>query len=101
MGQSARHLGAWAAITIVTLFIAIGAGGINWLIPLAWLVISFAGYYVSCRVHPRRGCWACKGSGKHVGMIFDYANRACDSCGGSGRQKRLGTRVFKFKVDKP
>jgi hypothetical protein len=44
-------------------------------------------------VHPFRRCHACKGSGRHNGAIFGYAERQCRRCGGSLRQERLGTRV--------
>ncbi|HKB29483.1 MAG TPA: hypothetical protein VKD26_01465 [Streptosporangiaceae bacterium] len=57
-------------------------------------VLAGLGYLFSLHVHPYTQCHSCKGGGRHRGAVFGYGNRACGSCGGNGRQLRLGVRVF-------
>jgi len=57
-------------------------------------VIAAAGYWISLRIHPLTKCKVCNGGGKHVGTVYTYAHRRCRKCGGSGRQDRLGVRLF-------
>jgi DnaJ-class molecular chaperone len=57
-------------------------------------IIAAVGYYVSLRIHPLTKCGVCNGGGKHTGSRYAYAHRRCRMCGGSGRQDRLGVRLF-------
>lgn len=57
-------------------------------------LIALVAYLVSLRLHPNRACRACKGTGRHRGSVFKYAQRSCTSCGGNGRRGRLGVRVI-------
>ena len=43
----------------------------------------------SAFLHPYVRCGACKGSGRHVGAVFNYAWRPCHVCNGAGRKQRL------------
>lgn len=98
MGMSLKYLAIWAVVTLLTIGVATGANGS--VVPLVlWVLISGAGYVVSLRLHPRRACWTCGGSGKHTGIVFDYANRACATCEGSGRRPRLGARILRIPAD--
>jgi len=57
---------------------------------LVWVVL----YAISLLVNPYAKCRACKGRGKRFGGMFTYAFRLCPDCKGTGRQLRLGRRVF-------
>jgi len=57
-------------------------------------VLTGFGYLFSLHVHPYTRCYSCKGIGRHRGVVYGYASRACASCGGNGRQLRLGVRLF-------
>ena len=57
---------------------------------IAWTIC----YWFSLRLHPFVKCKACSGTGRHSGMIFGRASRACGTCGGSSRVPRFGVRVF-------
>lgn len=57
-------------------------------------LIAGAGYLVSLRIHPLRGCNACQATGRHFGSVYGYAQRRCRTCGGTGRKDRLGAKVF-------
>jgi DnaJ-class molecular chaperone len=57
-------------------------------------ILAAVGYYISLRVHPLVKCKVCNGGGKHGGAMYAYAHRRCRKCGGSGRQDRLGVRLF-------
>jgi DnaJ-class molecular chaperone len=98
MGMSLKILAVWAVITLVAFGVATGDAGSIWPL-MIWLAISFVGYITSLRLHPRRACWTCGGSGRHTGLIFDYAHRACENCEGSGRRPRLGARIFNIPTD--
>lgn len=52
------------------------------------------GYFVSLVLHPRVKCSLCKGKGSQRGWVFSYADRPCRRCRGTGRQERLGHRLF-------
>lgn len=58
------------------------------------LVLYGACYYISLQVHPFTKCKSCTGTGRHRGVLFDHASRACGSCGGTSRVTRLGVRLF-------
>ncbi len=58
-------------------------------------IIAAVGYYISLRIHPFTKCKLCKGGGRHFGSVYPYAHRRCRKCGGSGRQDRLGVRLFR------
>ncbi len=62
-------------------------------------IIAAVGYYASLRIHPLTKCKVCNGGGKHSGTVYGYAHRRCRKCGGSGRQDRLGVRVFLSGTD--
>jgi hypothetical protein len=32
--------------------------------------------------------------GRHFGGVYKYAYRRCRTCGGTGRQDRLGVKIF-------
>jgi DnaJ-class molecular chaperone len=57
-------------------------------------IIAGIGYYLSLRIHPLTKCKVCNGGGRHFGTVYTYAQRRCRKCGGSGRQDRLGVRLF-------
>lgn len=58
------------------------------------------GYLLSLHVHPYTRCRTCNGGGRHRGMIYGHATRACGHCGGTGRVQRLGVRLFLGGTDK-
>jgi DnaJ-class molecular chaperone len=57
-------------------------------------VVGGFGYLISLHVHPYTRCHWCHGGGRHRGMLYGYATRACGHCGGNGRQLRFGARLF-------
>jgi hypothetical protein len=57
------------------------------------VVIIGVGYLVSTRIHPLKKCPTCT-SGRHVGGVYTGSFRRCRRCEGSGRQDRVGTKVF-------
>ncbi len=59
-----------------------------------FIALCVAGYVVSLYLHPRVKCSACRGKGSHPGLVFRYADRPCRKCRGTGRQERLGHRLF-------
>ena len=63
------------------------------------VVLAALGYFASLALHPRVKCAVCRGKGSHRGLVFTYADRACRACRGTGRQERLGHRLF-FKKRK-
>lgn len=68
-----------------------------------WIIalVAGVGYVISLVVHPYATCRACKRTpGRHHGAIFTYAHRKCTKCGGSGRQLRLGARLFLGGTDR-
>ncbi len=99
MGMSLKVMFWWALGGLI--LYAYGNGGGNW-VPLGlYLFASPIVYVASLYLHPRRNCWTCKGSGRHIGFIFDYARRACTACGGSGFKLRLGARLLNISPDSP
>ena len=58
------------------------------------IIVAVVGYFVSLRIHPLAKCRLCKGTGRHSGSVYRYANRRCRRCGGSGRKDRFGNRFF-------
>ena len=64
------------------------------LVLVGLVVLVVLGYVGSLAVHPRVKCAVCRGKGNHRGLIFSYADRACRYCKGTGRQERLGRRLF-------
>jgi DnaJ-class molecular chaperone len=58
------------------------------------ILIAGVGYYISLRIHPLTKCKVCNGTGRHFGSVYTSAHRRCRKCGGSGRQDRLGVRLF-------
>jgi DnaJ-class molecular chaperone len=58
-------------------------------------LIAISGYFVSLVIHPFHRCRVCQGSpGRHWGGIYSYGFRRCRACGGTGRQDRLGRKIF-------
>ena len=68
------------------------ASGQTTLWVLGGLVV--AGYVVSLMWHPWTHCRRCEGSPRSYGTVYTTAFRLCSSCGGSGRQLRLGARLL-------
>jgi hypothetical protein len=63
-------------------------------------VLGGIGYLFSLHVHPYTRCHWCRGGGRHRGVVYGYANRACGHCSGNGRQLRLGVRLFLGGTDR-
>jgi len=59
------------------------------------IIILVVGYFISLRIHPLTKCRLCKGTGRHFGSMYTYAQRRCRKCGGNGRVDRLGVRLFR------
>ena len=57
-------------------------------------LVAAVGYLVSLRIHPLTKCPVCKMTGRHFGSVYTNSYRRCRKCGGTGRQDRLGVRVF-------
>jgi hypothetical protein len=57
-------------------------------------LVAAVGYFVSLRIHPLTKCRVCNMSGRHYSAVFPNSYRRCRKCGGTGRQDRLGVRVF-------
>ena len=79
------------------LLIGIGVVLLGWfLLPhVAFAILAllaFFAYLISLVLHVRTRCWACRGTGRHQGLIFRYADRNCTVCGGQGGHRRWGTR---------
>ena len=51
-------------------------------------------YFLSLRLHPRRVCRSCGGSGRHRAAMFWWADRACTRCGGGSRHRRWGVQYL-------
>lgn len=58
------------------------------------IILVVVGYFISLRLHPLVKCKVCKGTGRHFGSVYTYAQRRCNKCGGNGRVDRLGVRLF-------
>lgn len=59
------------------------------------VVVAALGYYLSLRVHPTTRCKRCDSSNRHYDLLYSERRRgSCPDCGGTGRQKRLGVRIF-------
>jgi hypothetical protein len=58
-------------------------------------VVVVLGYYLSLRIHPTTRCKRCDSGSRHYDLLYsDRARGACPGCGGTGRQERLGVRLF-------
>jgi hypothetical protein len=52
-------------------------------------------YYLSLRVHPTTRCRRCFTGTRHYHLVYsERAGTACPRCHGTGRQRRLGARLF-------
>jgi hypothetical protein len=49
---------------------------------------------VSLLLHPYTVCGSCKGTPRSYGTIATRAFRLCAGCGGTGRQLRVGARIW-------
>jgi DnaJ-class molecular chaperone len=61
------------------------------------LIVVFAalGYYLSLRIHPTIRCKRCDTSRRHYDLIYPHRQGlTCPGCQGTGRQQRLGVRLF-------
>ena len=58
------------------------------------IAIVAVSYIVSTRIHPLRKCPTCNMTGRHFGSVYKGTYRRCRKCGGSGRQDRLGVKLF-------
>ena len=56
--------------------------------------IAAFSYYVSLRLHPTTRCKRCDGSSRHYNLVYSERRGTCPACGGTGRQERLGVRLF-------
>jgi hypothetical protein len=63
-------------------------------VPVAFVVPLVIFYWFSLRLHPRRVCRKCQGTGRHQGAMFWWGDRACTTCGGSSRHRRWGVQVL-------
>jgi hypothetical protein len=63
-------------------------------------IVAVVCYYISLKIHPLTKCRACNATGRHFGTVYSYAHRRCRKCGGSGRQDRLGVRLFLGGTDR-
>jgi DnaJ-class molecular chaperone len=61
---------------------------------LAVLAVMATGYVLSVVLHPWTTCRRCNGTPRSYGTVFTGAFGLCSSCGGSGRQLRLGARLL-------
>jgi Zn finger protein HypA/HybF involved in hydrogenase expression len=58
------------------------------------VVVAFV-YYLSLRIHPMTRCKRCNPARRHYDLVYsERARHACPNCHGTGRQKRLGARLF-------
>lgn len=58
-------------------------------------LVVVLGYYLSLRIHPTIRCKRCDSGSRHYDLVYsERARHACPRCGGTGRQKRLGVRLF-------
>ncbi len=62
-------------------------------------VVVIGGYLLSLLLHPNTACGACKGTPRSYGSVYTKAFRLCSSCGGRGRERRLGARLLGIGSD--
>jgi hypothetical protein len=53
-----------------------------------------AAWAVSLLLHPYTACGSCKGTPRSYGTIATRSFRLCTGCGGTGRQLRVGARMW-------
>lgn len=58
-------------------------------------LIVALGYYLSLRIHPLTKCKRCNGAARHYNLVYSERRPVCPACGGTGRQERLGVRLFR------
>ena len=51
-------------------------------------------YGLSLKWNPYVRCSRCKGQARIKGWVFRNAQHVCPKCNGTGRQPRLGRRIF-------
>jgi hypothetical protein len=51
-------------------------------------------WLLSLLLHPFTTCSSCNGSPRSYGAVATRSFRMCGSCGGTGRQLRIGARVW-------
>jgi hypothetical protein len=99
MNSSLEAAGMFALGVFGFLIIADSTG--NWLLFVAFVLVSLAVYVFSLWRHPNRNCWGCRGTGRQGARFFGHAHRRCLTCNGTGQHRRLGSRVFGFREDGP
>lgn len=57
-------------------------------------IVAALGYYVSLRLHPTIRCKRCDTSARHYDLLYSNHRHLCPACHGTGRQERLGVRLF-------
>jgi DnaJ-class molecular chaperone len=57
-------------------------------------IVAALGYYVSLRLHPTTRCKRCDSSTHRYDLVYSNHTHTCPTCHGSGRQDRLGVRLF-------
>lgn len=58
------------------------------------VIVAALGYYVSLRLHPTIRCKRCDSSTRHYDLVYSNHRHPCPACHGTGRQQRLGVRLF-------
>jgi len=61
---------------------------------LGLALVGALGYYLSLRIHPMTRCKRCDSSNRHYNLVYSERRGTCPACGGTGRQERLGVRLF-------
>jgi hypothetical protein len=51
-------------------------------------------WIVSLLLHPFTACSSCRGTPRSYGAVATRSFRLCPACGGSGRQLRVGARIW-------
>jgi hypothetical protein len=57
-------------------------------------IVAALGYYVSLRIHPTTRCKRCMSGSRHYDLVYSSRKHPCPECRGTGRQDRLGVRLF-------
>jgi hypothetical protein len=70
--------------------------GLGFVVIVGALLVWGVGYWISLRIHPYTACRSCKGGARRRGRFFSRSFGPCRSCKGTGRQLRLGARLFQM-----
>jgi DnaJ-class molecular chaperone len=66
------------------------------LIVLLLIAIVIGGYAASLKLNPWVKCSKCHGKQRAQGWVFSNTHHNCPKCGGTGRQVRLGRKLFRM-----